>query len=96
MSLSLPLPPLVDSCLFSYELTEAQELQAKLLSQETMARLTTAVTELTVQLSNMRFSGADHQLQLLQHAYTQGARDKLLELISDAEFAYFQTASSNI
>mgnify|MGYP000860906215 FL=1 len=94
MSLTLPLPVDPNETMRSYQLTTAQKLQAKLLGVETHARLETAVTELTKQLANFRLSGPIEQRteQMLQHAYMQGARDKLMELVNDADEAFISVA----
>lgn len=98
MSLQLPQPIDRENSLLTYTLTAAQELQGRLLSSETRARIESAATSLTKDLAAFRFSGPESARteQMLQHAYMQGARDKLLDLVNDADLAFFEIASDQV
>lgn len=84
--------PVVDptTTLRSYLLTAEQQKRSQLLGVEQQAGIETSVTALTQELADIRFVGSheDRMQIMLQHAYIQGRRDSLQELLTACAAAY--------
>lgn len=92
----MALKPITTIGFNKYELTEAEEIQAKLLSPETAAYVETMAAILADQLLAMRFSHdpVTREADLMQFVFLQGKRETLLELLGDSK-AEFERLANN-